>query len=266
MNKLKYALLVLSIFACSTLYVHAEEATTVDPILTTTINEETTTANTGDRAAFIATFLEKKAVLAQLRLDINAARTKNNDLVQQIKALIHDADRTAIQAKLTKIQELRTKSSTVITEAKTYVAEKGRVKDEIVNSVKNGKNVDVAALNQQKEEITTKLSAYKTELTGYRSELNTLLAEVKTFRDQNKASYQEIKELYAQTNQLHLRITTEINSQKGSWEDFKSAVTSKEYGAAIEAFNAIITSKQIVLSDLNLKNTLLQSILDKYKA
>lgn len=258
MNKLLIIFVTFVSFLGFSDYIFAEDEDV------TTTSDITTTSITFERQNFIDAYIAKKEILEDLRTQTKTARDDNNNLVAQIKELIKSKEQTAIQTKITEVNALRESIKGTIAEAKTYVAERQNLRLKIIESLEKGNALKVTELNEQKNEVISKLNTYKSTLETNRSKINALLEELKTYREENKIKNQEIRALFSQTKTIHDEIIEENNLKNLKWEEFRASIGDKNYGKAIEAFDAIIASKTKILEDLKAKNVLLKEIISKY--
>ena len=224
------------------------------------------TDQSADRSGFINEYSKKMQMIQELRTQTETARNENNTIVKQIKELTNDSNRVSIESKVDQIKQIHNTNKGLLEQAKTIATQRVSLREQWQNAIKNRNTTKTTTTKDQITGLTTKIEDIRSQITTNKELINPLMEEVKTYRDANKAKIEQVKTLLVQTTVTQKKIANEIVAKDKLWQDFSNYVKEKNYDQALVIMDSIMSAKQTILADIQLKNLVLNQILTIQKS
>lgn len=229
---------------------------------TSTVNKNATAEQNQARETFFSTvYMDKMAVIVDLRAQTKAAVSDSKEISAKIK--------DALEAKFI------TPNSDIIDEAK---ADKQSIKDEVGNmgillnqkkqlqneykqAVKNYDITSMKNIEAQIQALLPQIDALRAQIEKDRTAAGTIKDQVKDVREAEKTAKASLQSYYDKVKALHDTIVSEENVKNQMWVTFRADVKAYDFTSAAAALDNIIAAKTQIISDIEARGTALNYLL-----
>lgn len=229
---------------------------------TSTVNKNATAEQNQARETFFSTvYMDKMAVIVDLRAQTKTAVSDNKEIAAKIK--------DALKAKFI------TPNSDIIDEAK---ADKQSIKDEVSNmeillnqkkqlqneykqAVKNNDTTSMKNIEAQIQALLPQIDALRAQIEKDRTAAGLVKDQVKDAREAEKTAKASLQSYYDKVKALHDTIVSEENAKNQMWVTFRANVKAYDFTSAAAALDNIIAAKTQIISDIEARGTALNDLL-----
>lgn len=229
---------------------------------TSTVNKNATAEQKQSRETFFSTvYMDKMAVIVDLRAQTKAAVSDNKEIAAKIK--------DALEAKFITpnsdiIDEAKAKKQSIKDEVKNMgilLNQKKQLQNEYKQAVKNYDTTSMKNIEAQIQALLPQIDALRSQIEKDRTAAGPVKDQVKDIREAEKTAKASVQSYYDKVKALHDTIVSEENAKNQMWVTFRANVKAYDFTSAAAALDKIIAAKTQIISDIKAREAALNDLL-----